>query len=78
MGHTMVMRNLLATQRALLILLTRACRTTITVSMMTADKLPIDLQIIEKGLISKIKRNLEVNWELPLQLRTERRSSPSN
>jgi len=61
--HSTVRRNLLAMQRALLLLLTKACRTTATVSMQViAGRSPLDLQIIQKGIISRIKRNMHVEW----------------
>lgn len=48
-GHSMIRRNLMATQRALLLLLTRACTTMATVSMQViAGRLPLDLEIIKK------------------------------
>jgi len=60
--HSMIRRNL-AMQRALLLLLTKACRTTATVSMQViAGRSPLDLQIIQKGVISRIKRNMHVEW----------------
>jgi len=59
----MVRRNLLATQRVLLLLLTRACRTTATVSMQViASKPPLDLEIVKRGITSKLKRNIQVEW----------------
>jgi len=51
--HSMVRRNL-AMQRALLLLLTTACRTTATVSMQVIAGRSLDLQIIQKGVISRI------------------------
>jgi len=61
--HSMVRRSLLATQRALLLLLTKVCRTTSTASMQViAGKPPLDLQIIQKSITSKIKRNIQVTW----------------
>lgn len=60
---SMVRRNLMATQRALLLLLTKACRTASTVSMQViAGKAPLDLEIKRKGIITKIKKNVSVVW----------------
>lgn len=62
--HSMVKRSLMVIQRALLLLLTRACRMTATASIqVVAGRLPLDLEIIKKGLTRKIKRELSVSWK---------------
>lgn len=62
--HSTVRRSLMATQRSILLLLTKACKTTATVSMQViAGKLPLDLEIIRKGLAGKVKRKINVTWK---------------
>jgi len=62
-SHSMIRRSLLATQRALLLLLTKACRTTSTASLqIIAGKPPLELEIIKRGVISGIKRNIPMEW----------------
>jgi len=63
-GHSMVQRHLVAMQRALLLVLTKACRTTSTVAMQILHgKVSLDLEITRRGILAKIKRNLIVTWE---------------
>ena len=60
----MVRRSLLALQRALLLLVTKACRTTSTVAMQViAGAEPMDLVIVEEALRKRIKRNENTIWE---------------
>lgn len=62
-GHSMIQQSLMATQRALLLVLTKACRRTATVSMQViAGKPPLDLEIVKRGLTAKIKRKISVTW----------------
>lgn len=62
-SHTMIKRHLLAAQRSLLLIGTRATRTTSTDAMQTiAGALPMDLVIVERGLKSMVRRNVAVNW----------------
>lgn len=61
--HSIVKRHLLAAQRSVLLLLTRACRTASTVSLqVVSGKPPIDLEIAQKGAISRVKRNMTTEW----------------
>jgi len=62
-GHKHVQRHLLAIQRSLLLLLTRAARTTSTAAMQViAGVAPLDLIVVEKGLKSLVRRNISVTW----------------
>ena len=57
-GKAMVKRNIWALQRALLLLMTKACRTTSTAALQViAGTKPLDLEIIEDALIKRIKMN---------------------
>lgn len=59
----MVRRHVLAAQKALLLILTKACRTISTSAMQVISGiLLLDLEIIRQGLVNKIKRNLNVSW----------------
>ena len=61
-SKAMVRRNILALQRALLLLITKACRTSSTVAMQViAGTKPLDLEIIEDALVKRIKRNMNTN-----------------
>lgn len=58
-----VKRNLLAMQRSLLLVVTRACRTTSTSAMqIVSGQMPLDLRIIQRGIISRVKRNRNTSW----------------
>lgn len=47
-GHTLVKQNLIATQRALLLIITKACRTTSTSALQVISRLmPLDLAIVQ-------------------------------
>ena len=60
----MVKRNILALQRVLLLLMTRACRTTSTVALQViAGTKPMELELIEHVLVKRIKRNMNTTWE---------------
>lgn len=62
-GHTLVKRNLIATQRALLLMITKACRTTSTSALQVISGLmPMDLAIVQQGLINNVKRNVDLEW----------------
>jgi len=57
--HSLVTRNLSAAQRAILLVLTRACRTCATASLQViSGKPPLDLEITRRGIIAKLKRNV--------------------
>ena len=59
-----VKRNIWALQRALLLLMTKACRTTSTAAMqIIAGAKPLDLEVVEDALLKRIKRNLTTTWE---------------
>lgn len=61
---THVIRHLLATQRLLLLIMTRACKTTATVAMQViAGTIPLDLSIIQHALINRVKRNITTIWK---------------
>ena len=63
-SKAMARRNILALQRALLLLITKTCRTTSTVAMQViAGTKPLDLEIVEDALVKRIKRNTNTNWE---------------
>lgn len=63
-NKTMVKRNLLALQRMLLLLISKACRTTSTAALQTILGVkPMDLEIVEDALIKRIRRNLNTKWE---------------
>jgi hypothetical protein len=62
-AHSMVRRHLLAAQRAILLVLTRACRTTSTGAMqVVGGTFPLDLEVIRKGLINNVRRNATLAW----------------
>ena len=61
---TTVRRNLLALQRALLLLMTKSCRTASTIAVqVTAGAKPLSLEIIEDALVKRLKRNLSTTSE---------------
>ena len=61
---TTVRRNLLALQRALLLLMTKSCRTVSTAAVqVVAGAKPLSLEIIEDALIKRLKRNLSTTSE---------------
>ena len=61
--NIMVRRSLIALQRELLLLTTRACRTTSTVAMQViAGAKPMDLEVVEDALIKRVRRNLSTVW----------------
>lgn len=58
-----VRRHLDAAQRTMLLLLTKACRTTSTSAMQViAGCLPLDLEVIRQSIISNVRRNECVSW----------------
>lgn len=60
--NSLVKRHLMATQRALLLLITRACRTTSTVALQViAGVKPLDLEIIEQAVSIRVRRNISTN-----------------
>ena len=60
----MVKRCIMALQRAMLLIITKACRTTSTAAMQViAGAEPLDLDIIEDVLVRRVKRNLNTTWE---------------
>lgn len=62
-SHTLVKRHLFAAQRVLLMTLTRACRTSSTSALQVlSGMMPLDLAVIQRGLVSQIKRCNTVNW----------------
>ena len=62
--HTLVKRQLLAAQRVLLLALTRACRTTATVALQIISGMkPLDLEIVERGIIYRVKHNMTTSWK---------------
>ena len=63
-SKAMVKRNILTLLRVLLLLMTRACRTTSTVALQViAGTKPMELEIIENVLVKRIKRNMNTTWE---------------
>ena len=61
---TIVKRNIMALQRVILLLVSRACRTTSTVALQTIlGAKPMDLEIIEDALVKRTKRNLSTTWD---------------
>lgn len=61
--HTLVLRNLLAAQRSLLLAITGACRTSSTSSMqILSGELPMDLAVVQAGLIGLVRRNYSTKW----------------
>ena len=61
---TIVKRNITALQRNILLLVSKACRTTSTVALQTIlGAKPMDLKIIEDALVKRIKRNLSTTWD---------------
>ena len=64
-SKTKVKRNILALQRALLLMITKSCRTTSTVAIQViAGTKPLDLEIIEDALVKRFKRNMNTTWEM--------------
>ena len=62
--NILVRRSLMALQRALLLLTTRACRTTSTVAMQViAGAKPMDLEVVEDALVKRVRRNLSTVWD---------------
>lgn len=62
-NHVMVRRHLLAAQRTLLLMNTRATRTTSTVALQViAGAKPLDLELTERGLKGLVRRNNAVMW----------------
>jgi len=54
----------MAMQRALLIALTEAyCTTTTLALQVLRGKIPLDLKIVRRGILAKIKQNLTVSWK---------------
>ena len=63
-NKTLVKRHLLALQRALLLLISRACRTTSTTVMQTTVGVkPMNIEIIEEALLKRAKRILTTTWD---------------
>lgn len=61
--HSLVRKHLLAAQRIMLLVLTKACRTVSTSSMQVISGLmPLNLEVVLRGLIGKVKRNITVGW----------------
>lgn len=61
--HSLVQKHLMAAQRALLLLFTKACRTTATVSLQViSGNAPLNLEIVRRGLV-RVKRNVTTTWE---------------
>lgn len=62
--NVMVKRHLMAAQRSLLLMITKATRLTSTNAMqIIAGIKPLDLSIVERGLKSKVKKNQAAIWE---------------
>lgn len=62
-SHTIVRKQLLAMQRAFLLIISKACRTTSTSAMQVISGImPLDLEIVRQGLISSVKHNTTTNW----------------
>ena len=62
--NIMVRRSLMALQRGLLLLTTRACRTTSTVAMQViAGAKPMDLEVVEDALVKRVRRNLSLGLQ---------------
>lgn len=62
--RTMPKRNLLAAQRAFLLAMTKACRTTSTPALQVLCGVPpLYLEIIKNGLVHNVRRNLQVIWD---------------
>ena len=62
--NIMVRRSLMALQRGLLLLTTRACRTTSTIAMQViARAKPMDLEVVEDALVKRVRRNLSTVWD---------------
>ena len=54
----------MALQRGLLLLTTRACRTTSTVAMQViAGVKPMDLEVVKDALVKRVRRNLGTVWD---------------
>lgn len=65
-------RHLFAAQRSILLILTKACRTTSTTALQViAGALPIDLAILRHILIRKMKSNKTIKWNTYEYLRKE-------
>lgn len=62
-NNSLIRRHLAATQRTLLLMITRAARTTSTVAMQViAGVQPLDLTVIERAIKYKVKRNQTMKW----------------
>jgi len=56
-GHSLIQRHLMAMQRALLLALTKPYRTTSTLTLQVLHgKIPLDLEIVCRGILAKMKR----------------------
>ena len=63
-SKTMVKRNILELQRALFLLITKACRTTSTAALQVIEGTnPVYLEIIQHALVKGIKRNMNTTWK---------------
>ena len=63
-SNAMVKRNILALQRTLFLLITKACRTTLTAALQVMEGTnPAYLEIIEDALVKGIKRNMNTTWK---------------
>ena len=63
-NKTMQRRHILALQRALLLLVSRACRTTSTAAMQViAGAKPMHLEIVEEALLKRVKKNMSTTWD---------------
>lgn len=61
---SLMKRHLLALQRALILLVSRACRTTSTAAMQAiVGAKPMTLEIVEEALLKRVKRNLTTTWD---------------
>ncbi|KAK2574871.1 hypothetical protein KPH14_012976 [Odynerus spinipes] len=61
--NRMIRRHLLAAQRIVLLILTKACRTVSTAAMQViGGYLPLDLEVVKKGLESSVRLNRYVKW----------------
>jgi len=62
-SHSHIKRVLSSIQRKLLIVMTRACRTSSTAAMQViAGCMPVELEIVQKALVTKIRRREYVTW----------------
>lgn len=56
-------KQLLVMQRTLLLIISKACRTTSTSALQViSGMMPLDLEIVCQGLINTVKRNITLNW----------------